>query len=199
MRVLAGPRLDLAGDPCAADVCRRLAGEQGTVVPLTTLGLQNPYRPLSAAEVAAFRSELQGSVRDGDAVVGYVCRGVPAPGGQNGWIAVTDHADLTWRSPLTGPNDDQAGPRFPGMHGVYAPDRALALGSGQDGIVVVPGVVAGVSCDLAMSEYEIDMVTRLGWAAASSELVAPVVLAAHMGLRVAGVVMAVAPDSVMSG
>ena len=33
------------------------------------------------------------------------------------------------------------------------------------------------------------MVARLGWAAVSSELVAPVIVAAHMGLRVAAVVM----------
>jgi hypothetical protein len=199
MKVLAGPRLDLAGDPRVAAMCSRLAGDKGTVVSLAALGLKNPYRPWSAAEVAVLRSELRGSLRDGDVVVGYVCSGVPAPGGRDGWVAVTDHANLTWRSPLAGPNDDQAGPRFPGMHGVYAPQSAVALGSEQDGIVVVPGVVAGVSRDLAMSEYEIDMISRLGWAAASSELVAPVIVAAHMGLRVAGVVRAVTPDNVPSG
>jgi purine nucleoside phosphorylase len=42
-----------------------------------------------------------------------------------------------------------------------------------------------------MSDYEMEMVARLGWPAVSSELVAPVIVAAHMGLRVAAVVVTV--------
>jgi hypothetical protein len=197
MKVLAGPRLDLSSDPFAASLCRRLAGDGGTVVSLAALGLVNPHRPFSAAEIAA----LRGALRDervgeepgpGEAgLVGYVCRGVTAPGGSPAWVAVSDHANLTWRSPLTGPNDEQVGPRFPGMMGVYEPGAVLMLGDEQDGMIVVPGVVAGVQDDLAMSEYETRTLARLGWAAASSELVAPVIVAAHMGLRVAAVVMAV--------
>jgi len=193
VKVLAGPRLDLDGDPLvgadqlAAAMCRRLAGEGGTVVSLAALGLNNPYRALSAAEVEA----LRGALRDERGVVGYVCRGASAPGGRAGWVAVTDHANLTWRSPLVGPNDERVGPRFPSLAGVYAPEAALTLGVEQDGIIVAPGVVAGVADDRAMSDYETDMVARLGPAAVSSELVAPVIVAAHMGLRVAAVVMTV--------
>ena len=58
---------------------------------------------------------------------------------------------------------------------------SLTLGGEEDGMIVVPGVVAGVPDDLAMSDYETEMVARFGWAAASSELVAPVIVAAHMG------------------
>ena len=118
------------------------------------------------------------------------CAGAsPSPGGKAGWVAVTDHVNLTWRSPLAGPNDEQVGPRFPSMAGVYAPEAVLTLGGEQDGMIVAPGVVAGVPDDRALSDYETDMVARLGWAAVSSELVAPVIVAAHMGLRVAAVVM----------
>jgi purine-nucleoside phosphorylase len=184
MKVLAGPRLDIAADPLAAEVCRRLAGEGGVVIRLADLGLRNPYRPLSAAEVGVLRATLRG-----EEAVGYACRGVLAPGGKAGCIAVTDHANLTWRSPLTGPNDERVGPRFPSLTGVYAPEAALALSAERDGMIVIPGVVAGVSHDLAMSDHEIDLLVRLGWAAASSELVAPVIVAAHMGLRVTAVVM----------
>ena len=192
MKVLAGPRLDLDGDladaeQLAAAMCRRLAGEGGTVVSLAALGLKNPYRALSAAEVEA----LRGALRDERGVVGYVCRGVAPPGGKAGWVAVTDHANLTWRSPLVGPNDERVGPRFPSLAGAYAPETVLTLGGEQDGMIVVAGVVAGVADDRAMSDYETDMVARLGPAAVSSELVAPVIVAAHMGLRVAAVVMKV--------
>ena len=193
MKVLVGSRLDLAGDPradaeqLAATMCRRLAGESGTVVSLAALGLKNPYLALSAAEVEALRSTL----RDERGVVGYVCRGVAPPGAKAAWVAVTDHANLTWRSPLVGPNDERVGPRFPSLAGAYAPETVLTLGGEQDGMIVVAGVVAGVADDRAMSDYEIDMVARLGPAAVSSELVAPVIVAAHMGLRVAAVVVTV--------
>ncbi len=191
MKVLVGPRLDVAVEARAAAMCRRLAGDEGIVVSLHALGLKNPYRPLSPAEVALLRTELREAVSDGGGVVGYVCRGVPAPGRAAGWVAVTDHVNLTWRSPLTGPNDEEVGPRFPAMDGVYATEAAMALGGGEDGMIVVPGVVAGVPRDLAMGDYEVDTVVRNGWAAASSELVAPVIVAAHMRLQVAAVVMAV--------
>jgi hypothetical protein len=187
MKVLAGPRLDIANDPLAARMCRRLAGEEGAVVSLAVLGLKNPYRPLSAAEV----EWLRGALRDERGVVGYVCRGVPSQGRGAGWIAVTDHVNLTWRSPLAGPNDDRVGPRFPSLAGVYAPEVVLALSGERDGMIVGSGVVAGVPHDLAMSDYESDLVARHAWAAVSSELVAPVIIAAHMGLRVAAVVMTV--------
>jgi hypothetical protein len=192
MKVLAGPRVDL-DSPAAARLCRRLAGDDGKVVSLIALGLRNPYRRFSAAEVEALRGALRGET----GLIGYVCRGV-VPGkrraeigsGDSALLAVvTGHVNLAWRSPLVGPNDDRAGPRFPSMNDVYEPVPALTPGSEEDGMIVARGVVAGVPDDRALSEYETETVARFGWAAASCELVAPVIIAAHMGLRVAAVVM----------
>ena len=193
MKVLAGPRLDLAPAGAAARLCGELAGDGGEVVSLAALGVRNLYRPLSAAEVEALRGALRGQT----GVIGYVCLGVAPmgdgreamPGNARGLVVVTDHVNLTWRSPLAGPNDETVGPRFPSMDGAYAPDAALRPGTGEDGMIVVRDVVAGVPDDRALSEYETEAVARFGWAAASSELVAPVILAVHMGLRVAAVVM----------
>ena len=193
MKVLAGPRVDLDPAGAAARLCKRLAGDDGQVVSLATLGLPNLYRRLSAAEVEALRGALRGET----GLVGYVCRGVVPVGsrveaagpGTIGVVAVTDHVNLAWRSPLTGPNDDRVGPRFPSMDGTYAPVPVLTPGGEEDGMIVVRGVVAGVPDDRAMSECETEMVARFGWVAASSELVAPVIVAAHMGLRVAAVVI----------
>jgi hypothetical protein len=193
VKVLAGPRVDLDPAGAAARLCRRLAGDGGELVSLASLGLRNPYRCFSAAEVAA----LRGALRDETGLVGYVCRGVVpvanslelAAEGSIRVVVVSDHVNLPWWSPLTGPNDDRAGPRFPSMDGAYAPLPVLTPGGEEDGMIVVRGVVAGVPDDRAMSEYETEMAARFGWVAASSELVAPVIVAAHMGLRVAAVVM----------
>jgi purine-nucleoside phosphorylase len=198
MKVLVGPRIDLEAEPGPAAVCKRLAGEDGKLVCLADLGIKNLYRRLSGAEIEAIRRELQVVRGGGESLVGYVCRGVRTVPGQAGWVVVTDHANLTWRSPLTGPNDEQSGPRFPSLDRVYDPEAAMVLMGGEaaavgrmggsDGMIVVRGVVAGVQDDRAISGYESDMIRRHGWPAASSELVAPVIIAAHLGLRVAAVV-----------
>jgi hypothetical protein len=197
VRVLVGPRADLSRDGVAA-AASRLAGPEGAVVSLREAGVRNLSRRLSAAEVSLLREALLG----GDATVGYIClgagTGIAAAAGdaaagtadrEAGLVAVTDHANLTWRSPLTGPNDDRIGPRFPTMAGVYAPEAVLdRLGAGE-GMIVTPGVVAGVLDDGRLSGYEIEVARAQGYAVASSELVPVVIVAAHLGLRVAAVVV----------
>jgi len=192
--------VDLDRSGSAARLCVLLAGDRGQIVSLAALALRNPYRGLSGAEVDALRGALPGET----GTIGYVCRGaVPAGGDRAGasagpdWsssasgrlIVATDHVNLTWRSPLMGPNDDSVGPRFPAMDGIYAPEAAIRAANALDGMIVSRGVVVGVPDDRAAGGYESEMAARFGWVAVSSELVAPVIVAAHMGLRVAAIVM----------
>ncbi len=98
-------------------------------------------------------------------------------------IAVRDHANLTWESPLTGPNDDRLGPRFPVTAGLYAPDRvALALAAEA-------GVVACVWNERRLSAFEAGVVAGGRFAALSAELASVTVVAAHLGYRVAAAVL----------
>lgn len=213
MRVLVGPRVDVDVDRVAAGVARALAGPHGPVVSLSEIGVRNLGRPMTAAEVASLRQVLPA----GEGLVGYVCRGGPvgvgagkpaaAPTAAVGEpaavtptadaavqvVVVTDHANLTWRSPLTGPNDDQAGPRFPSMTGIYASETALDSLKALDGIIVRSGVVAGVSDDAGPSAFEVEVAGAQSHVALSSELVPVVIVAAHMGLRVAAAVLMVGP------
>lgn len=176
-----------------------LAGPEGSVLSLYELGVRDLSRPLSSAEVALLREALTGCD-----LVGYVCRGIGAagqtgvapdhpsahPGARARLVVVTDHVNLTWRSPLTGPNDDSVGPRFPSMTGIYAPDVAVdRLAAAKGMIVVSAGVVAGVHDEDRLTPFEAEMVELEGYRATSSELVPVVIVAAHMGLGVAAVVM----------
>ena len=202
MKVLVGPRADLGRDSAEALAARVLAGPEGTVVSLPQAGVANLSRPLTAAEVALLREALAdgGAPAGKSALVGYVCRGVRLEtagvddsddrgGHQASLVAVIDHANLTWISPLTGPNDDRVGPRFPSMTGVYAAEAVLdRLGAGG-GMIVTPGVVAGVRDDGLLNAYEAETASTCGHMAASSELVPVVIIAAHMGLRVAAAVV----------
>ena len=106
-------------------------------------------------------------------------------------VAVRDHVNLTWRSPLTGPNDDSAGPRFPSMTGVYLPDLTSGRLSAREGMIVRSGVVAGVFDPARLNAFETEAIEARGYAAVSAELVPVVIVAAHLGLRVAAAVVVV--------
>jgi hypothetical protein len=210
MRVLVGPRVELDVDRAATKVVRALAGPHGPVVSLSEIGVRNLGRPMTPAEVASLRRVLPA----GEGLVGYVCRGGPVGIGAGKpaalptaavsesvatpmadaavqVVVVTDHANLTWRSPLTGPNDDRAGPRFPSMTGIYASETALDSLKALDGIIVRSGVVAGVSDDAGPSAFEVEVAGAQSHVALSSELVPVVIVAAHMGLRVVAAVLMV--------
>ncbi len=94
----------------------------GPVVSLQDIGVGTLSRPLSHAEVVLLRQALTGGCGSPctRTVVGYLCRGLrlgcSRDAGAEGVmevVAITDHANLTWQSPLTGPNDESVGPRFP--------------------------------------------------------------------------------------
>jgi len=104
-------------------------------------------------------------------------------------VAVADHVNLTWRSPLTGPNDDRLGPRFPSMTGIYAPEAVIGRAGAAGGIIVEVGVVAGVDDEDRLRPFETGVAHDSGCVAASRELVPVVILAAHLGLRVAALVV----------
>jgi len=198
MRVVLSPRAEALAR--GLEVAETLAGSKVGVAVLSRLGARNLRRPLSRAEVQAVRGALQGAeplngppswpppVADDELLVGYVCAGTALPGGRPAgvWsVVVTDHVNLTWRSPLTGPNDERFGPRFPVVAGAYRPEAVPALAEGGS----ILGVVAGVRDDRRLTAFEAAVVVRHGIQAVSSELVAVSILAAHMGLRVAAIVV----------
>ena len=201
MRVVLGPRIESEGSGALGDVVQALCGAEGEKVSLSRAGVADLSRPLTRAEVALLRQALVGGGRmpsaaspaGTDSLVGYICQGAGLSSGLSSCgtcvVAVTDHANLTWQSPLTGPNDDEAGPRFPSMTDIYEPgvvqERLGTLG----GIIVKPGVVAGVGDDGRLNAYETETSQACGHLAVSSELVPVVIVAAHMGLRVAAAVV----------
>jgi len=149
----------------------------------------------------AFAAGAEWSREEESAIVGYLCRGAllaarltggepaKAAEAESRLVAVTDHADLTWRSPLVGPNDASIGPRFPSTTGVYSPETILDRLGAVEGMIVEPGVVAGVRDDARPTAYEAGMAAAQGHAAVSSELAPVIVVAAHLGLRVAAVLV----------
>ena len=106
-----------------------------------------------------------------------------------GLMVLTDHINMTGHNPLTGPNVDAWGPRFPDMSQVYCPalrDKAIqaALRCGQR---LEQGVYVAVAGPSLETPAETRMLRILGADAVGMSTVPEAIVARHMGMRVLGV------------
>lgn len=101
---------------------------------------------------------------------------------------ITDHLNLTGISPLSGPNEETLGPRFPDMTDAYDPAlRKLAHGAAESvGQTLREGVYAGLPGPSYETPAEIRMLRALGADLVGMSTVAEVIAARHMGARVLG-------------
>ena len=104
-------------------------------------------------------------------------------------MLIEDHLNLTGQSPLTGPNDDALGPRFPALSDAYDPElRALAQGVAKaHRIKLRSGVYAGLLGPAYETPAEVRMLRGLGADAVGMSTVLETIAARHMGARVLGI------------
>lgn len=104
-------------------------------------------------------------------------------------MAISDHINLQPGNPLTGPNDDDFGPRFPNMVDAYDPAlRALLLQTAKDlGVTLYEGVYAGYLGPNFETPAEIRAFRTLGADAVGMSTVPEVLIARHCSMRVAAV------------
>ncbi len=112
------------------------------------------------------------------------------PGFSAGTLMVMhDHINLTGRSPLSGPNDDALGPRFPDMTEVWdrdLRDRLHAAGRAED-VELREGVYVGLTGPAYETPAEVRMLRALGGDAVGMSTVMEAVAAKWAGLRVCGI------------
>ena len=103
-------------------------------------------------------------------------------------MVITDHINFSGHSPLTGPNDDAAGPRFPDMSAAYDPELvAMACDAALDaGVRLEKGVYVGLAGPQLETPAETRMFRSFGADAVGMSTVLEVIAARHMGLRVLG-------------
>ena len=103
-------------------------------------------------------------------------------------MLIRDHLNLTGGNPLTGPNEDLLGPRFPDMTEAYDGElRRLALAvAAEQGQTVHEGVYASLAGPSYETPAEIRMLAGLGADAVGMSTVPEVIAARHMGVRVLG-------------
>ena len=116
-------------------------------------------------------------------------------------MAITDHLNLTGRSPLVGPNATATGPRFPDMTGVWDADlrERLHAAARAEGVALADGVYACLTGPSYETPAEVRMLARLGADAVGMSTALEAVAARWAGLKVCGVSLVTNPGAGLSG
>jgi purine-nucleoside phosphorylase len=104
-------------------------------------------------------------------------------------MVMTDHINLTGRSPLIGSNAEQLGPRFPDMTEAWSPRlRTKIKAAGvAEGIELREGVYVGLTGPTYETPAEVRMLAALGGHAVGMSTVLECIAARWVGLEVGGV------------
>lgn len=102
-------------------------------------------------------------------------------------VLVTDHINMQGSNPLTGPNDDEFGPRFPALDNAYDIDMRtiMAQKAAEHGINLHEGVYISVLGPSYETATEIRACRLLGADVIGMSTVPEVIVANHCGLKVA--------------
>lgn len=108
---------------------------------------------------------------------------------QGALVILRDHINLTGANPLTGPNDDRFGPRFPDMTEAYCKRcRSAALEEARRlSIEVHEGVYAAIPGPSYETPAEIRYLRTIGADVVGMSTVPEVIAARHMSMRVLGI------------
>jgi purine-nucleoside phosphorylase len=104
-------------------------------------------------------------------------------------VVLCDHINLQGVNPLSGPNDEHLGPRFPDMSTAYDRRfRELALAEGgRHGIDLGEGVYAALAGPSYETPAEIRYLRTIGADLVGMSTVPEVIAARHSGIRVLGI------------
>jgi purine-nucleoside phosphorylase len=104
-------------------------------------------------------------------------------------VLISDHINLQGQNPLTGPNDDSLGPRFPDMSEAYCKRwRKVARAAAADmGILLPEGVYAALSGPNYETPAEIRYLRAIGADLVGMSTVPETIAANHMGMNVLGI------------
>jgi len=104
-------------------------------------------------------------------------------------VAISDHIDLQGVNPLSGPNEEKFGPRFPDMTNAYDPQfRKMLLEEGKRlGISIGEGVYAALAGPSYETPAEIRYLRTIGADLVGMSTAPETIAARHTGMRVLGI------------
>lgn len=164
-------------------LCGQLAGK--TVIAMQ--GRFHRYEGYTLQQIT-FPVRVLRALGAGTLVVSNACGGMEPLWRAGDLMLIADHINLLGDNPLTGPNDDRLGPRFPDMSAAYDETlRDLARTVALDrGITLREGVYVAVSGPNLETPAEYRFLRAIGADVVGMSTVPEVIVAVHAGMRVLG-------------
>jgi purine-nucleoside phosphorylase len=141
------------------------------------------------AQQAAYGVRSLGALGVQSFVLTNAAGGVNPAFGPGQLVVISDHINLLGENPLTGPNDDSLGPRFPDMSEAYSREyRRIAREAGKAmGLDLHEGVYAALPGPSYETPAEIRYLRAIGADLVGMSTVPETIAANHMGLQVLGI------------
>jgi purine-nucleoside phosphorylase len=160
-------------------------GKVGVVTVAAMQGRVHLYEGYSAQQVA-FPMRVFGRMGVRTVVLTNAAGGINRSYSQGALVLIRDHINLQGQNPLTGPNDERFGPRFPDMSGVYAKSyRAVAREEAtKAGFDLPEGVYAALLGPSYETPAEIEYLRRIGADLVGMSTACEAIAARHMGMKV---------------
>jgi len=177
------PETTVAGHPG-----RIVAGTLGGRKVLPLCGRVHGYEGYPASEVG-FGVRVAAALGARTLVVTNAAGGVDPALVPGEIVMISDQINLTSQSPLTGPNDERLGPRFPDMTDAYAPGlRVVASAAAQQvfGKPLREAIYAGMAGPAYETPAEVRLLHTLGAGLVGMSTVLEVIVARHAGMAVLG-------------
>src|SRR3981189_2275363 len=160
-------------------------GKAGSVSVAAMQGRVHLYEGYSAQEVA-FPMRVFGRMGIRAVILTNAAGGIYLSYQQGALVLISDHINLQGQNPLTGPNDERLGPRFPDMTQAYAKAyREFAQEEGQKlGMTLHEGVYVALLGPSYETPAEIRYLRTIGADLVGMSTVGEVIAARHMGIKV---------------
>jgi purine-nucleoside phosphorylase len=164
---------------------RLVIGKLGDVTVAAMQGRVHQYEGYTAKQ-AALPIRVLGCLGVRALVLTNAAGGINPQYGQGALVLLSDHINLQGANPLSGPNDERFGPRFPDMTEAYTRSyRQIALEAGRKhGIELHEGVYAALAGPSYETPAEIRYLRAIGADLVGMSTVPEVIVARHMRIGV---------------
>ena len=167
---------------------RLVAGKIGGIDVVALAGRVHLYEGYTPQQVT-FGIRVLGLMGIQSLVVTNAAGGISSQLGRGGIVLISDHINLQGANPLTGPNDEALGARFPDMTEAYSKSyRAVTQKVAHGlGITLHEGIYAAVTGPSYETPAEIRYLRTIGADLVGMSTVPEVIVANHMGIKVLGI------------
>lgn len=185
---VAIPYAEIPNFPCSTAIGhagQMVIGKLGDLTVAAMQGRVHQYEGYTCKQ-ASFPVRVFGLLGLKAIVLTNAAGGINAKYGQGALVLMTDHLNLQGANPLTGPNDDRFGPRFPDLSEAYSKEfRQFALAEAKRlGIELFEGVYAALAGPSYETPAEIRYLRTIGADLVGMSTVPEVIVARHMGIKV---------------